>query len=90
MSTEVGTYSVEEAFQLAGRGWALVGELTGQVSSGNCLAFSTGLVLPIIGVNFINTRSQSEKFGLLIPLQFTSRQELLDQQIIGATARVLE
>ncbi|WP_133257196.1 hypothetical protein [Hymenobacter edaphi] len=90
MEKEVGTYTVEDAFHLTGRGWALVGEVTGQVGSNNYLAFPGGLVLRIIGVNLINIRNQSEKLGLLIPDQFTSRQELLDQHIIGATAQILE
>lgn len=90
MSTEVGTYTVEEAYRVNERGWALLGVLTGQVASGNYLAFSSGLRLRIIGVQLGGSPQQSDKQGLLIPLQFQSRQDLLDQQIIGATARVLE
>lgn len=91
MSTEVGTYSVEDAFHINGRGWILTGTmLTGQAHVGNHLAFSSGLMLNIKGIEFLNVRNHSEKISLLILNQFASRQEFIDQQIIGATARVLE
>jgi hypothetical protein len=90
MVNELSTFSVEDAFQITGRGWVLAGAFTGQVSTGNRLLFSNGLTLSIIGVNLINTLSQVDKAGLLVSKQFASKQELIDQQIIGASARILE
>lgn len=90
MSTEVGTYTVEDAFHITGRGWILVGALAGEALTGNHLAFPSGLVVQIKGVELLNLRNQYDQISLLIPPQFASKQELIDQHIIGATARVLE
>ena len=89
MEKQVGTFAVEEAFRITGRGWVLAGAVTGEVSVGHQLAFASGTVLRVNGVEMINTL-RTGKAGLLIPSEFTSRQELLDQNIIGATARILE
>lgn len=91
MSTEVGTYIVEDAFHITGRGWVLAGTLMGQVQRGNQLAFPSGVVVGIKHVDYqILRNSQGERWLLLIQNKFASRQELLDQPIIGAAARVLE
>ncbi|HLK96594.1 MAG TPA: hypothetical protein VK364_02395 [Hymenobacter sp.] len=89
MEKQVGTFTVEEAFRITGRGWMLAGALTGEALVGHQLAFPSGTVLRVDGVEMINTL-RTGKAGLLIPSEFASRQELLDQNIIGATARILE
>ncbi|GAB3826667.1 hypothetical protein [Hymenobacter jeollabukensis] len=95
MEKEVGTYTVKDAFHLTSRGWVLVGTLTGAVNNGNHLAFPSGLVVRTKGIEMLNIRNQEERICLVISAPFTKRQrpvdrQILDEQIIGATARVLE
>jgi hypothetical protein len=90
MPKQVGTFTVEDAFLITGRGWVFAGEVSGTVSTGNQLLFDGDVSLPISGVSLINSRTASDKFGLLVPTKFASRQELIDKQLIGATAHILE
>jgi len=89
MAKQVGTFVVEDAFRITGRGWVLTGVVSGSALAGNELAFPNGVFLRITGVELINMH-RLDKAGLLISDQFASRQEVLDQQIIGATALILE
>jgi len=89
VENSVGKFSVEKAFRITGRGWALVGELEGSVLPGYHLDFGSGIILHVRWVEL--TRSYNiEKFGLIVSNQFQSRQELIDQKIIGSTAQILE
>ncbi len=89
MEKQVGTFAVEDAFRITGRGWVLAGAVTGEVLVGCQLSFASGALLPVSGIEMINTL-RTGKAGLLISAPFTSRQQLLDWTIIGATARILE
>jgi translation elongation factor EF-Tu-like GTPase len=95
MSTEVGTFTVEDAFYITGRGWVVVGTLTGEARFGSQLAFPSGLVTIIKSIELIRTNQPSGKIGLLLSVPFTKRQrpddrQVLDQQVVGKTARILE
>lgn len=89
MEKQVGLFDVEEAFFITGRGWVLAGEVSGIVAVGNHLYISKDVLLQITEVEAINNK-QGGKVGLLVRTQFASRQELIDLNIIGATARILE
>lgn len=89
MHTQVGTFAVEDAFHITERGWVLAGKVNGTICSGNQLAFDNGILLIVSGVNLINTLC-TDKIGLLTSAQFASRQDLIDQNILGATAQILE
>ena len=90
MAKQVGTFLSDGAFQIAGRGWVIVGSVEGQVAAGNQLVFSNGTVLHIVGVNTATTHTAERKFGLLISESFAIRQDLVDRGLIDATARILE
>jgi len=90
MPKQVGTFTVEDAFLITGRGWVLAGEVSGTVLTGNHLVFGSGSLLRISGVSVINSRTVTGKIGLLVSTQFASRQELIDKQILDATAQILE
>jgi hypothetical protein len=89
VENQVGTFSVEDIFRITDRGWVLAGEVEGQISPGYRLAFGNDVVLRVRAVNWIRTAGP-DKFGLLIANHFESRQELVDLNIIGATAQILE
>ena len=85
----VGKFSVEEAFSITRIGWVLVGELEGEISPGNQLDFGNDVILQVRGVEMTKVYN-SDKISLVISNQFESRQALVDQNIIGATAQILE
>jgi hypothetical protein len=87
MPNQVGTFTVEDAFHISGRGWVLVGPVQGICNSGMQLIFSAAATWPITGITGPN---KDGSISLLVPAPFSKRQELLDQQIIGTTARILE
>jgi hypothetical protein len=89
MKNSVGSFSVEDAFRITGRGWALVGEFEGNILPGYRLDFGNNFILRVTHVDFVR-KYNSEKIGLLVSNQFESRQELIDQNILGATAQILE
>jgi hypothetical protein len=89
VKNHVGKFSVEEAFRITGRGWVLVGELEGNILSGYQLDFGNDVVLHVSGIQLTKVYN-SDKLSLLVSNQFESRQELVDQNIIGATAQILE
>ena len=84
-----GTFVTEDAFCITGRGWVLVGQLSGTVVSGQQLVFENGVILRIKAVELMNIRNTTEKISFVLEDTFASRQELLDQSIIGATARII-
>ena len=85
----VGKFSVEEAFRITGLGWVLVGELEGNILSGYRLDFGNDVILQVSGIQLTRVYN-SDKISLVIFNQFESRQKLVDQNIIGATAQILE
>ena len=85
----VGSFSVHDAFRITGRGWVLAGKVEGLIETGYRLNFGNGTVLQVSGVEMIRKVS-ADSFGLLVSNQFESRQELIDLNIIGATAQILE
>lgn len=85
-----GTFTVEDAFYITNRGWVLIGEIQGEFSVVRQLRFATGVSLPISQMCPVNIKNQTYKTGLITSAHFASRQELLSQQIIGATAQVME
>jgi hypothetical protein len=84
---QVGTFSVVDAFCITGRGWVLTGTIQGDVTVDSQLAFDNGVSLQVRGMEMM---SRTDKQALLISATFASRQELIDQHIIGATAQILE
>jgi hypothetical protein len=85
----VGKFLAEEAFRITGRGWALLGEFEGSILTGYRLDFGNDVILHVSGIDWARTHN-SEKIGLLISNQFASRKELIDSNILGATAQILE
>ncbi|MBG8554552.1 hypothetical protein [Hymenobacter guriensis] len=87
-----GTFTVEDAFYITNRGWVLIGEIQGEFGVVRQLRFATGVLLPISQMCPVNVSNKNRihKTGLITSAHFASRQELLHQQIIGATAQVLE
>ncbi|MCR5888108.1 hypothetical protein LRS06_10045 [Hymenobacter sp. J193] len=88
-----GTFTVEDAWYITSRGcWVLVGEIQGEFGVVRQLLFATGVLLPISQMCPVNVSNKNRihKTGLITSAHFASRQELLHQQIIGATAQVLE
>jgi hypothetical protein len=83
----VSTFTVEDAFLITGRGWVLAGDLVGEVASGNRLLVPAAELL-ITRVEAIN-RWGRHKTGLFIAQSFASRDELIEQQIIGSTAQII-
>lgn len=89
METAGNTFLVEDAFYITSRAaLVLVGEVTGQVSSGNKLLFSNGICWLVKSVEAINFRNQQEKIGLIVDAPVVSQQEILDS-IIGDRAQLL-
>ena len=89
VENSVGSFSVDDAFRITGRGWVLAGELQGQIEIGYRLNFGNEVVLHVSGVEMLR-KVNTDNFGLLVSNQFDSRQELIDLNIIGATAQILE
>ena len=89
MKTLVGSFLIENIFHITGRGLVLAGELRGQVTAGHQLVFDDATCCGITGVEFINLHNQQEKVGLLVDAPVTSRPELLQRGIIGATAQIV-
>jgi len=89
MKNSTGTFSVEDAFRITGRGWVLVGDFEGNILPGYRLDFGNDLIFYVTGVDFMR-KLNNEKIGLLIRNQFESRQELIDLNIMGTTAQILK
>lgn len=95
MSTDAGIYKVEDALYLNQHGWILVGRLIGVANSGNDLTFPSGLSVRIKSLQLIREIEPSGRIFLLISAPFTRRQrpidrQILDEQMLGTTARILE
>lgn len=86
MEVEINTFLVEDA-TFTERGWMLVGEVEGDVSTDNYLAFDNGFAPVIKELKHIENTGQT---GVIIPEPFLSKQDLIDQNIIGAVARIIE
>ena len=85
----IGTFEVEDAFNITNRGLILSGRLlTGYVVSGTYLVFEDATRWRISAVNFINHANSIETFGLLVGAPVTSRQELVNKGMIGAKALI--
>ena len=89
MEKSVGSFLVDDAFRITGRGWVLTGSVEGQIEIGYRLDFGNEVVLQVSGVEMLR-KARTDNFGLLVSNQFKLRQELIDLNIIGATAQILE
>lgn len=88
MPKQIGAFTVEDAFHLTNRGWVLVGELKGHVAIGSWLVLPVEVELLVAGVEVLNQYG-AHKTALIISEHFVSRNELVDQHIIGNTARIM-
>ena len=86
MEEEINTFLVEDAV-FTERGWMLIGEVEGGISTGNYLAFDNGFAPVVKELKHIRETGQA---GVIIPQPFLSKQDLIDQNIIGAVARIIE
>ncbi|MBO2008406.1 hypothetical protein [Hymenobacter negativus] len=89
MENSIGSFLVDDAFRITGRGWVLTGAVKGQIEIGYRLDFGSEVVLHVSGVEMLR-KFNTDNFGLLISNQFKLRQELIDLNIIGATAQILQ
>lgn len=89
MQTQTGTFHIEDAFNITGRGLVLAGSVQGEVATGQQLLLPNGARWTIKAINHINIANQTEKYGLLIDTPITSRQELLAAGIIGSTVPIV-
>jgi GTPase len=89
MQTQTGTFHIEDAFNVTGRGLVLAGPVEGEVATGQQLLLSNGNYWTIKAINLVNVANKAEKYGLLIDAPVTSRQELLAAGIIGSTVPLL-
>lgn len=88
MTKQIGVFTVEDAFYLTNRGWVLIGELKGYVTTGNWLVFPIEVELLVVSVEAINQLG-AHKTALIISEHFASRNELVAQHIIGNTAQIM-
>jgi hypothetical protein len=89
MHTQTGTFHIEDAFNITGRGLVLAGSIEGGIATGLQLLLPNGDCWSIKAINLVNIANQTEKYGLLIDAPATSRQELLAAGIIGSTVPIL-
>ncbi len=89
MQAQTGTFHIEDAFNITGRGLLLAGSVDGEVATGQRLLLPTGNRWTIKAINLVNVANKAEKYGLLIDAPVTSRQELLATGIIGSTVSIL-
>ena len=83
----MSTFTVEEAFYITSRGWVLMGNLVGEVTSGNRLVVAEVEWL-ITSVEAINVQG-AHKLGLFIAQQFANQRELVEKPFIGVTAQII-
>ena len=88
MGAPVGTFVIEDAFNITGRGLVVAGVIHGEVAAGYQLVLSNGDRWTIKGVNYINAANRQDMVGLLVDAPVISRQELLAAGIIGSTAQL--
>jgi hypothetical protein len=86
MEEEINTFWVEDAM-LTASGWMLIGEVEGDISTGNYLAFDNGFAPVVKELKHLANTGQA---GVIIPHPFLTKQDLIDQNIIGATAQIIE
>lgn len=89
MQTQTGTFYIEDAFNITGRGLVLAGSVEGEVATSQQILLSNGDCWTIRAINRVNVANEAEKYGLLIDAPVTSRQELLAAGIIGSTVPIL-
>jgi selenocysteine-specific translation elongation factor len=61
MSNAVGTFAIDDSFNITGRGLVLLGKVSGQVAAGYQLVFDDATRWDIKAVEFINVRNQHDK-----------------------------
>lgn len=88
MPKQIGVFTVEEAFYLTHRGWVLIGELQGYVTTGNWVVFPGEVELLVIRVEATNQLG-AHKTALIIAAHFASRNELVAQHISGNTVQIM-